>query len=104
MFRSRTFSFGVAAAMLVTSVVSLTPRRAAADGPTVVRKFEKILCFRLPGHKEVLHFGKYTFTTYDNGDFDDGGADKATEILEKEYNIPADNIWFKFEYEDDDDN
>jgi hypothetical protein len=95
MFRSRIFSFGVVAALLLANGVCLAPRHAVAAGEHVVIGTSwAILYYQNPRTGETGTYGRYKYTLYNDGRFDTGGADAAYAELVSVYHIPPDHIWF----------
>jgi hypothetical protein len=93
MFRSPIQSFGIVAALLLAALVSLTPRKAAADGPAVEYSGYVVVYYTNPGNNQTQTYGHYLVTLYDNGDGNDGGLEEACNDLKNVYHIPAQNIW-----------
>jgi len=84
MFRSRTFSFGIVAALLLATVVSLTPRDAAANGnmggQTGVVGNIYVVDVYYAVNGQWVAYARYFATQYTNG-WDFGGADSALSYL-----------------------
>ena len=93
MFRSITLSFGVVVALSLATVVSITPRKAAADGPSVEYSGYVVVYYINPGNNQTQTYGHYLVTLYDNGDGSDGGLKDACDELANYYHISRSNIW-----------
>lgn len=92
MFRSRRISFGIAVAMLLATVASLTPRNAAADDAHVLFSGYVVVRYVNPGNHHLQSYGHYLVTLYDNGDGNDGGLQAACNELKNDYHIPVADI------------
>ena len=92
MFRSITLSFGVVVALLLATAVSITPRKAAADGPSVEYSGYVLVYYINPGDNQTETYGHYFVTLYDDGTGSDGGLKDACDELANYYHIPRSNI------------